>query len=62
MTTAGPMLNGLIEPKMANMATQARVTTVIQTSFGHLRAASPNRSSTGALSLPSTGSSSQPAR
>ena len=62
MTTAGPMLNGLIEPKMAKPATQSTVTTAIQTSLGQRRAASPNRSSTGARSLPSTGSSSQPAR
>ncbi len=51
-----------MDPKMANRPTQIKVTIAIQTSLGHLRAASPKKSSTGALSRPSSGSNSQPAR
>ena len=51
MTIAGPMLNGLSHPKIANIARLATTTRVIHSSFGQRRTDSPNKSSASALSL-----------
>ncbi len=58
---AGPMPNGVMPLNRAKPATQAITTIATHTSRGHLRTASPNMSSAGAVSRPSAGSSSHPA-
>jgi hypothetical protein len=60
MMTAGPTLNGLALPNATKNTTQATTRSVTHSSRGHFRTASPNMSSTGAFSLPSTGIISQP--
>jgi hypothetical protein len=62
MIKAGPKLKGPALPKATNRPTQASTTMVSHSSRGHFRAASPNMSSTGALSLPSIGIINQPTR
>jgi hypothetical protein len=62
MISAGPKLKGPALPNATNNPMQASTTTVSHSSRGHFRAASPNISSTGALSLPSTGIINQPTR
>jgi hypothetical protein len=56
------MVKGLSHPKIMDIARLAITMNVIHSSRGQRRTDSPNKSSTGALSLPSRGINSHPAR